>query len=202
MFADVTLPPCRCDHRKPSRKDAGGLGGKRGQVWDDYRVSIHVINAVIFAQDFILIQWVSRLLFCPQQWWGGCAIGTRNLCFRWVVGVFYPAPPTGNGARRCNRSGRCPLALLPCVGGGVNLSRTTLQTACYDDDPHLPSLAYVDPLIMRHGAMLLVVFGGNVPSTWFSSSRHDPTHDPACVAKAPEYYFYRPHEPSCTQIVM
>ena len=95
-----------------------------------------------------------------------------------------------------------PSGPLPCVGGGVNLSRTTLQTACYDDDPHLPSLAYIDPLIMRHGAMLLVVFGGNVPSTWFSSSRHDPTHDPACVAKAPEYYFYRPHEPSCTQIVM
>ena len=141
MFADVTLP--HCEECKPNRKDAGGFwGARRGQVWDDYRVSIHLINPpVIFAQDFILILWMgvktAALLTSVVR---GCAIATRNLCFWWVVGGrSTPAstPPTSNGSRRCNRSGRCPPANMPCVGGGpVNLSCTTLQTAsCYDDDP-------------------------------------------------------------------
>ena len=57
MFADVTLPGC--EQCEPSRKDAGGFWGARWrQVWDDYRVSNHVINPpMIFAQDFILISY-------------------------------------------------------------------------------------------------------------------------------------------------
>ena len=57
VFADVTLP--HCEECKPNRKDAGGFwGARRGQVWDDYRVSIHLINPpVIFAQNFILISY-------------------------------------------------------------------------------------------------------------------------------------------------
>ena len=55
VFADVTAD---CDCCKTRRKDAGGVWGQGGQVWDDYRVSIHVINLRMFAHVGILIPWV------------------------------------------------------------------------------------------------------------------------------------------------
>ena len=47
MFADVTAVTAGCDCCKTRRKDAGGVWGQGGQVWDDYRVSIHVISTPI-----------------------------------------------------------------------------------------------------------------------------------------------------------
>lgn len=58
MFADVTAVTADCDCCKTRRKDAGGVWGQGGQVWDDYRVSIHVINLRMFAHVGILIPWV------------------------------------------------------------------------------------------------------------------------------------------------
>ena len=195
MSADVTL--AGCEHRKPSRKDAGGFWGKRGQVWDDYRVSIHVINPVIFAQHFILMLWVSRVLFCPQ--WGGRAIEKPVLL---VGGGRVPASTAHRQWSQEMQSQRAvPSGHALCGGRSVNLSRTNSKLPVMMMT-HLARIHHscTDPLIMHHGAMSLAVFGGNGPSTWFSSSLHDPSHDPACVAKAPNCYFCRTHEPACTQL--
>ena len=81
VFADVTAVTADCDCCKTRRKDAGGVWGQGGQVWDDYRVSIHVINLRMFAHVGILIPWVvgnlpSGIVHTENKVY--TIIGTRN----------------------------------------------------------------------------------------------------------------------------
>ena len=135
MFADVTAVTADCDCCKTRRKDAGGVWGQGGQVWDDYRVSIHVINLRMFAHVGILIPWVvgnlpRGIAHTEIRFTQSLGRETRLSLKGGRIVVPYPTlpwivvsstlldPPTDDGARRCNRSGRCPPA-LPCVGGGL-----------------------------------------------------------------------------------
>ena len=61
---------------------------------------------------------------------------------------------------------------------------------------HLTRIHHGVPGPPYYAAWRNVVLGGNVPLTRFSSSRHDPNLDPACVANA-HNYFYATHAPTC-----